>query len=46
MSSTEEVAAAIAIAFITRRQRRRRNRTQWENDGYQEHIIMEHVLLL
>jgi hypothetical protein len=30
MSSTEEVAAAIAIAFITRRRRRRRrNRTQW-----------------
>jgi hypothetical protein len=28
MSSTEEVAAATAIAFITRR-RRRRNRTQW-----------------
>jgi hypothetical protein len=27
MSSTEEIAAAIAIAFITRR--RRRNRTQW-----------------
>jgi hypothetical protein len=29
MSSTEEVAAAVAIAFITKRRRRRRNRTQW-----------------